>query len=226
MPRVCVVCGRTLLEEERSVCMLCLADMPFTHFERLPRNPMADVFNSRIEASSYQWATALFHYSIGSGYDRITQALKYRSDFVAGQRFAAMLGDRLASAPQFSDVDAVVPVPLHWTRRWRRGYNQAEIIARVLCPFLPSAEYCPHMLQRVRRTATQTAKGEEQRSVNVKGAFRIRRWPESDKMPSHILLVDDVFTTGSTLAACYEALHLALGDSVRISVATLAFAGE
>ncbi|MBO4469505.1 MAG: hypothetical protein J5740_03865, partial [Bacteroidales bacterium] len=80
----------------------------------------------------YQRATALLHYWHESGYANIPQALKYGRNFEAGRYFGSMLGKRLRSSPLFADVDLVVPVPLHWTRHLRRGYNQAEILARAI----------------------------------------------------------------------------------------------
>ena len=222
----------------------------------------------------YQRATALFFYRRGSGYDDITQALKYRRDFKAGRHFAAMLGRLLRDSPLFSDVDLVVPVPLHWTRRLRRGYNQAEVIAREIARSLSASPspsrvaFAPRLLRRVRHTRTQTRVSSgsdsssdsslEARARNVAGAFAVQRvytltyfaegmfkkGPKThipstvsprvcteDKQKGispqeihHILLVDDVCTTASTLAACHSALRTVFGPGVRISVATLAFA--
>lgn len=222
-PRTCVVCGRPLIAAEDVICIPCLGDMPLTHFEQMPHNPMADRFNALVDVHRYAYAVALFHYMDGSGYDRITRALKYNGDFAAGRLFAAMLGERLSGAPEFSDVDAVVPVPLHWTRRWLRGYNQAEVIARELSSALGSP-LMTRMLRRSRRTLSQARiSGSSSKAANVAGAFSVPDW--SDASPHHILLVDDVFTTGSTLAECQRVLHARFGADVRISVATLAFVG-
>lgn len=220
MPRVCVVCGRALLPQERSICLCCLADLPLTHFSSCSRNPMADSFNSRIEASSYMWGTALFHY--GGGYDRITKSLKYDGNFDAGRRFGAMLGEQLAASPQFRDADTVISVPLHWTRKWKRGYNQAEVIAREVCRALPAARLRTDILKRTGRTRSQAGLGEEEKEANVAGAFEAT---VHDPSIRHILLIDDVFTTGSTAAECYRALRKLYDDKVRISVATLGYAG-
>ena len=254
MPRVCLVCERPLTLRERFLCLPCSMDLPLTRFERWEHNPMADKYNQAIEKTAaneegsyepYQRAAALFYYRAESGYSGIPQALKYRRDFAAGRHFAAMLGRRLAGSPLFTDVDLVVPVPLHWTRRLRRGYNQAEIIAREVARELGAARrgeaeragggdgavaFEPRLLRRSRRTKTQTRLGTEAKRLNVAGAFAVRRgiakkWREKKNSPRHILLVDDVFTTGSTLAACHAALRTAFGPEVRISVATLAFAG-
>ena len=134
LPRVCVVCGRPLLPQERHLCLECLSDLPETHYATLPRNPMADRFNARIHPDEYEpyaYAAALFHYRAESGYKKIPQALKYHRDFGTGRWAARLLGERLSSSPLYADVDLVVPVPLHWMRYWRRGYNQAAVIARM-----------------------------------------------------------------------------------------------
>lgn len=274
LPRVCVVCGRQLLPQEKHLCCACSADLPLTHFEGLVHNPMADTFNSLVTAPRYERAAALFYYR--EEYRKITQALKYGRNFGAGREFARMLGERLASGGLWDDVDLVCCVPLHWTRRFRRGYNQAEIIAREVAAALRHSRrdresqtdrlsrldrespapvrFEPHLLRRVRRTGTQTRLSAEERSRNIAGAFRVNhavlaaQWRRPEKSgdtcstaehtsaisgagpstifgpaPQHILLIDDVFTTGATLAACYTALREALGPEVHISVATLAF---
>lgn len=278
LPRVCAVCGRPLLACERHLCLECEAGLPFTRFESVRHNPMADKFNALVEAPEYVRAFALFYYQ--AGYQNITQEVKYRRNFGIGRWFGRLLGERMAasvilSAPpvapsvppvilsaseESSPSLTVVPVPLHWTRRWQRGYNQAEVIGRELASALGAA-FEPSLLRRVRRTRTQTRLSATERAGNVSGAFKVsnraaRRviagfeadakgsrvqitgnlHPDSLISPfpganqgcfapglPEILLVDDVFTTGSTLAACYNALREAFGDSVRISVATLAY---
>lgn len=251
MPRVCLACGRQLLPTERHLCLCCEADLPLTHFEDCSRNPMADRYNARLVdagcGDSYQYATSLFYYGTGSGYDYIPQALKYGRNFGAGRHFARKLGELIAGAEHFRDVDLVTCVPLHWTRRYRRGYNQAAVIASEIARCLNAARsaaapagpepviFAPRLLRRTRRTATQTRLSVEAKALNVSGAFAVRRHylPPSptplsfraqprNLLPRHILLVDDVFTTGSTLSACAKALFEAFGPEVRVSIATLA----
>lgn len=241
MPRVCIVCGRTLTARERHICLKCLADMPLTRFERWERNPMAVRYNGKISSfEPFQRAAALFFYG-DSGYVNIPQGLKYGRKFAEGRYFAAMLGSCLADSPLFSDVDLVVPVPLHFMRKMRRGYNQAEVIAREVAKAL-GARMCPRLLVRKRRTRSQTKLSFEDKQANVAGAFAVRPWrgnvlrSERESEPAsphqtrkedagevrHILIVDDVFTSGATLCACHDALRRIFLPHVRISVATLA----
>lgn len=252
MPRVCVVCGGRLLLNERIICLHCQADLPLTHFWKQKCNPMADRFNAVIQHGlekawetedvngqsghkamaipdraheRYAYATALFFYSPEADYRHILYSLKYKGRVDVGHHFGHMLGTRLAVAAAFKDVDCVMPVPLHWARRWRRGYNQAEVIGREVAEAMGVPLRCD-VLARRRRTRTQTKLDIQGKAANVAGAFVVRRPAvRSLKGIRHILLIDDVFTTGSTLRACFAALRAAFPPSVRISVATLAFVG-
>ena len=279
LPRKCVVCESILGPAEMHICSDCLEDLPRTYYWIRKFNPMADKFNALIQKwvedrpqaskddclaasegsipprENYAYATALFFYRTDSGYSNISRQLKYHGDIPAGRCFGRMLGEKIAGAEHFADVDTVIPIPLHWTRKWSRGYNQAEIIAREVASAL-GAELRTDILERCRRTRTQTKLTIEGKAANVQGAFSVRpgiinsvRTTDSNNAlrpitncpprpcrnkadaygpagPKHLLLVDDVFTTGSTLHACYAALREVFPPSVRISVATLAFVGE
>lgn len=234
LPRVCVVCGAVLLPQEKHICTVCLADLPETHFAMFSHNPMSAKLNDKVERDrirrellgreDFSYAAALYFYNGGLGYKAISQALKYRRDFGTGKLFAGMLGGRLAASPLYADVDLVVPVPLHWERRWRRGYNQAEVIGQEVAAAL-GCRCLGGALKRRRRTRSQAhVHGSAAKAANVSGAFAVRPSQELQQA-RHILLVDDVFTTGATLSECHIALREALGPSVRISVATLGFVG-
>lgn len=230
LPRVCVVCGQALMPGERHICLECLADLPLTRFCGMSHNPMADLYNKKIEEKaapstatppSYQFSAALFYYNSTSPYRKITQALKYHRDFGAGRMFARMLGKELKESGLYKDVDLVVPVPLHWTRKLGRGYNQAETIAAEVAEEL-GAKHLPKALVRCRRTGSQVSLSGKDRAGNMSGAFRVSRASGLAGV-RHLLLIDDVFTTGSTLTACYEALREVIPAKIRISIATLGF---
>ena len=233
MPRLCVVCGRELLLRERHICTECLAGLPLTRFWNQSRNPMADRLNGLIQAvlgegefEPYANACALFYYGTASPYAHITPQLKYYHNVDMGRFFAAMLGRRLCSCPEFEDVDMIIPVPLHPLRRWKRGYNQSEIIAAAIAETYPRhPEVRTDILRRVRNTRSQTSMSGEGKAENMAAAFALRRRAR-EAFPRHILIVDDVMTSGSTLFACRKILRQSFGPEVRISVATLAFVGN
>ena len=227
MPRTCLVCGRQLGVHEEHLCIWCAEDLPLTGYWMRRHNPMADELNAVLERHrtpgthmDYVWAAALLFYHHENPYKLIPRALKYGRNLSAGRFFAAQLGGFMAGAEHFADVDMVIPVPLHWYRRWQRGYNQAQVIAAQLAAVLHAA-LRTDLLYRARRTRTQTRLDAEARLQNVKGVFRVRK-KAGEEPPRHVLLVDDTFTTGATLSACYWALRKAWGPEPRISVSTLA----
>lgn len=239
LPRQCITCGRRLLLEEKHLCLECLADLPQTYFWTMSHNPMADRFNENIQKDietdeddglheRYAYAAALFFYHSEAQYRLIPYQIKYHGNIRAGRYFGRMLGNRLASSELFEDVDMVVPVPLHWTRKWKRGYNQAEVIAGAVAEAL-GAPMRTDLLRRRKRTTTQTRMEVEDKRKNVAEAFvstpSLADIAAQDSV-RHLLLIDDVFTTGATLHACFVALSTVLPASVRISVATLGFVGH
>lgn len=230
-PRKCIVCGRKLNVSEEHLCLYCLSDLPLTRFWTLNHNPMSDAFNAALQQDirdnqsreHYAFATALFFYESEAEYRHIPYQIKYHGNISAGRYFGRMLGRKIAEAEWMSDVDVVIPVPLHWRRRWSRGYNQAEVIASQVADAL-GVPMRTDILKRTRYTVTQTKLGIQDKEKNVSGAFTVVAPPSVDV--GHILIVDDVFTTGSTLAACFSTLRSIFPPSVRISVATLAFVGD
>ena len=236
MPRTCIVCGCRMLRHERHLCMGCLMDMPLTRFWERSHNPMADKFNEIIQKGledgtgyePYAYATALFLYHSEAGYRHIPYQIKYLGNTDAGTFFGSMLGKKLITGTLWNDVDMIIPVPLHWTRQWKRGYNQAEVIASALAREM-DVPMRTDILVRSRRTRTQTKLDIDGKARNVAGAFAVSEDAavrfRNGSGPRHIVLVDDVFTTGSTLGACFKALRSVFPPPVRISVATLGFVG-
>ena len=235
LPRLCIVCGERLIPAERHLCLKCLSDLPATYFWTQDHNPMADRFNDMLQArlslnstfqfEKYAYAVSLMYYKEGGDYCQIQHEIKYEGNRGAGQYFGRYLGQKIAQSSFLNDIDTVIPIPLHWTRGWKRGYNQAEIIARPIAECL-GATVRTDILYRTRVTKTQTKLSIEEKAANVSGAFTIKGGNSINvDNIRHILLVDDVFTTGSTALACYIALREVFPPTVRISIATLCFVG-
>ena len=206
MPRACLACGRRLGMRERHLCLGCAADVPYTRFWLQSHNPLADRFNAVLERyrgtehMDYVYAVALMYYK--GAYRAIPRALKYHGDLAAGRHFGALLGRRLAASPHFADIDLVIPVPLHWTRFVRRGFNQADLICQGI-----SAELgvpVVRALRRCKRTRQQARLSRRERILNLTGAFSPTDSTKCEKRA--ILVVDDVLTTGATLASAATAL--------------------
>lgn len=231
LPRECIVCGDRLDITEKHLCIRCMAEFPYTFYWKRRHNPMADRLNEMIQHDivgyePYSYAIALFYYCSETGYGKIPQAVKYRGAISAGIHFGRMLGRRILEAGHLSDADLIVPVPLHWTRHWKRGYNQAEVIAKGISG-TTGIRIEPRLLYRRRRTRTQTVLDNEAKMANVDNAFAVRESIRGRlEGIRHILVVDDVFTTGATVNACRSALRRHYGPDIRISVATLGFVGE
>lgn len=252
LPRTCVVCGDKLLQNEEFLCRTCAENLPLTYFWTQKYNPMANRYNEKIESRKYEYANALYFYK--EGYKHISKSVKYHANIPLGEYMGRALGRKLATCRHLDNVDMIIPVPLFKIRKFKRGYNQSEVIARALlegwnAELESNAEYpdpsaCRYVrtdiLHRIRNTKTQTKLAMEQKQSNVAGAFQVdnTRWHTSQHTeataPRHILLVDDVFTSGSTLAECQKAVRSALiehfGEEAaamaRISIATLAFVGD
>lgn len=216
-PPTCPVCGRLLFEGERLLCVKCMADMPRTNYTAQADNPMFRRFWGIVPIER---ATALIHFVKGSGWQKAIHQFKYDSAWRIALEFGHMLGSEMLDSNLYYDIDVIVPVPLHFTKLVRRGYNQSAYIAEGIAEVY-EAKLSTGNLVRVRNNANQAQRAYHERWQNVSGIFKVRH-PERFE-GKHILLVDDVFTTGATITACAETLLAACKD-VRISVATVAIA--
>ena len=215
-PTLCVTCGNRLVTQEKFLCIDCWHDLPVTNFHFDTENKVARLFWGRVKLEN---ATAFFAYNKGSNYQHLIHFIKYKGlkelGFETGRRF----GIALSASPDYNSVDFVVPVPLHPKKQKQRGYNQSQWIA---CGISESLQK-PVSLDNLKRnlhTSTQTRKNRYERWENVENIFEVTR-PEEFK-GKHILLIDDVVTTGSTLESC--AFQLLQIENVKVSIATLAFA--
>lgn len=216
MPRICPVCGRVLLRRERYLCLKCSFEIPLTYFWTWSGNPAEERFSGRV---GFVHASSLFYYRDESPYKNLIHNFKYKGSRKLGAYMGELLGEKLLHCGIYDDVDIIIPVPLHPFKRWKRGYNQAEIIAREVGKVLRKPVNAS-LLIRKRYTKSQTKKDALQREKNVSGAFRVRF--DYLLKGRHVLLIDDVLTTGATLGAC--ALEILSVEGCRVSFATLAFA--
>ena len=199
-PRCCAVCGKRLALHEMTICTLCFTKLPFTEFHGLPGNPVERIFYPDVDVER---ANALIFYQPRSDVRFPILLLKYYSRAEIGIQLGRLMAADLRDTDFFDGVDAVVPVPLSAVRKRRRGYNQSE----KLCRGIAEATNLPvwtDVLKRVVDNATQTCLTYEQRVGNVEGIFRCTA-PEKVRN-KHLLLVDDVITTGSTLKSCIGTL--------------------
>ena len=215
-PRLCVVCGRRLSPTERSLCSVCQLHLPRTVFQFSPDdNPMAQLF---WHLAPIERAAALIYYQSHSEMARMVYQLKYGNSPDVGEDLGRLLAADMQIAHYFDGIDLLVPVPLTMKRQRQRGYNQSEMLARGIS----SVTHLPVAAKALKRQAfhrSQTHLSRHERQENVNGIF-VAADAETLK-GRHVLLIDDVCTTGATLTACAQAL--APIEDIRISVLTLAF---
>ena len=215
-PRLCVVCGHRLAPTERSVCAVCLFHLPRTDFHQKPLdNQMAQLF---WKLTTVQKAAALFYYHPHSETAQIVYRLKYNNRPDVGEDMGRVMAREMQRSDFFSDIDVLLPVPLSRKRLRQRGYNQSEKLATGISDIT----HLPIVTKALRRKdfhRSQTSLNRWQRQENVSDTFELI--DDSQLRGKHILLIDDVCTTGATLIACANAIKEVEG--IRISVLTLGF---
>ncbi|MBN2812805.1 MAG: ComF family protein [Bacteroidales bacterium] len=195
--------------------MSCLATLPRTAFHHISDNEVARIFWGRIPLAN---ATSFIYFSKNSEYKNLLHAIKYKGQYHAAIEMGRLFGLELRDTP-FATADLIHPVPLHKRKLKQRGYNQSEYFAQGLSAALNIPVHSS-LVKRIAETPTQTRKARYERWENVKNAFTITNAePLANK---HVLLVDDVITTGATIEACAEALLSVSG--LTLSVASLAYA--
>ena len=217
-PHICTGCGSDLVEEENLLCLRCINDLPYTGFAALANNPVEKFFWGRLPLAA---AHSEFYFSKEFLIQQLIHRLKYKADTAIGYYLGELMGRSMLQSSRFSAVDALIPLPLYIDKEHKRGYNQAAII----CNGMSSVMNIPVMtgyVNRRRFTETQTRKHRTERWENVKGSFVISN--SAALQHKHVLLVDDVVTTGATLEACGQAI-LETGN-IKLSVATLAYAAK
>ena len=217
-PRVCAACGESLLKDEETVCLKCRYLLPKTGYELNPDNPLAQIFYGRVK---FHAVTACFFFAKSGKVQHLIHELKYKGNKEAGVFLGQQLGETIKDAPLFQGIDYLIPVPLHPKREKQRGYNQSLMIAKGINEVTGIPIGDKYLIRAV-NTATQTKKSAEERYKNVKDIFEVR-FPE-ELEGKHVLLIDDVLTTGATLESCAHQLEDISG--IIISAATAACAGN
>lgn len=215
-PRICVCCGRLLSSHEEGVCISCMASLPVTEIFNTPENEMERLFWGIFPIER---AASLYYYARGSSLSRILHGMKYHGRKQLCMQMGRVMGTELMNAGFFDGIDFIVPVPLHNVRLAARGYNQSELLARGISE-ITSIPVAVDVMKRIHNNATQTHKSAFERRENAEGLFEITEKAYS-LSGRHLLLIDDVLTTGATISACLDVLGKV--DSVKISVVTLAW---
>jgi ComF family protein len=217
-PHICAGCGTDVLDKEHALCLRCLHALPKTGFHPHAGNPVEKLFWGRLPVEA---ATAQFYFTKSSLMQHLMHRFKYRGDKTLGSYLGRLMGNRLQETDRFATVDALVPLPLFAAKERRRGFNQSAILCQGIAEVLQKPVY-QNKIIRTAGTESQTKKNRSDRWQNVEGRFE---WKSTEGMAGkHLLLVDDVVTTGATLEACGRTI-LQEG-SVRLSVAALCVASE
>ena len=215
-PNLCAGCGRPLMRGERVICTLCQFHLPKTYFHNDIDNPLTKVYWGRVELLG---VTAFLYFQKGGTVQHLLHQLKYKDRKEIGIQMGKLYGLELKAADIFKDSEIIIPVPLHPRKQRKRGYNQSQMFAEGLASVM-QARLEIKVLYRKVHSQTQTRKSRYNRWENVENIFGIRN---AERIRGkHVLLVDDVITTGATSEACAQALLQVPG--VRVSVAAIAFA--
>ncbi len=213
-PPVCHICEAELLKNERLICTACLHDLPVTSYHLDNENPVKKVFYGRVKVEN---ATALLHFRKKAGVQQLIHALKYRGQREIGNFLGQWLGSELSQLPTYQKIDLVIPVPLHGSKLKKRGYNQVEDFGKEIAAAI-NAEYADDILLKITASETQTLKNRIARGGKITENLALQNSEKAEG--KHLLIVDDLVTTGATLEAC--ALLLQKIPGVKISMATMA----
>jgi len=212
-PHICEGCGSDNIPTDHYLCLQCLDNLPPTQFERHAHNPAEKIFWGRLPITA---AMAGYYFTKGSLLQHLLHQFKYKGHQPLGQYLGRRMGHLLAHNPRFEDVTALVPLPLFAEKEHRRGYNQALVLCQGISevwqrPILSDA------VVRVTATESQTKKNRIERWQNMQDRFQLAN--AAALASQHVLLIDDVVTTGATLEACGRVILEA--ENTRLSIATL-----
>lgn len=212
-PRTCIGCNSVISSTEALLCLSCRHQMPLTRFHQNENSLLMNKFFGRFPV---EHATALFYFQKRGLTQRLMHHLKYKGVKEISDFLGKWLGEELKEIPDFSDIQMVVPVPLHKQKLKKRGYNQVEGFGRELAQVF-QVPYRDDILIKITKTGSQVFKTRMLRFESEE-VFAVQKLDEIKNL--HVLLVDDIITTGATLEKC--ALQLLKGEGVKISIAAMA----
>lgn len=215
-PELCQACGNSLFSNEKLICLSCLYKLPRTNFHLENDTTVEKVFWGRLE---FQKATAFLYFAKGGRVQRLMHTFKYQSKKEIGFYLGELFARELKKSNWFEGIDMIIPVPLHYKKERIRGYNQSIEFAKGI-ESITSIELQTSILKRIRASETQTKKSRYRRWENVNEIFEVTH-PEKIKN-KHLLILDDIITTGATIEACAQ--RLLQVENVSVSVASLAYA--
>lgn len=215
-PNLCLACELKTPPQEALTCVQCQYLLPKTNFHLDKENAFTERFWGRMPLEA---GAALYHFTKGGRTQKLIHNLKYNGKKDIGIKLGELYGEQLKASDHFKNAELIVPVPLHPRKEKIRGYNQSDAFAIGLSTSL-GIPWMKDVLIRVEYTETQTKKSRAERLENVRRAFQIKK--QSELIGRHVLLIDDVLTTGATLEACGEKILTI--PNTKLSLATIAIA--
>lgn len=215
-PRLCLLCGNDLPENQQCICHHCYLELPRTKFEQEKNNRVEQIFWGRVPLEK---ASSFLFFRKGEQVQKILHHIKYKGNMGLAREMGRLMAEKMVKTGFCKDIDLIMAVPLHSKKQKQRGFNQSELLAEGFSE-ISMIPMLNHGLHRTSFTYTQTHKGRYERFQNMDGMFYVSN--KTELRGKSILLFDDIVTSGSTIEAC--ANELLKVEGVRVSVATLAFA--
>jgi ComF family protein len=214
-PQYCEGCGSDVVDEDQLLCLQCLTRFPETGFLDSPGNPVEKIFYGRLPV---QAAGAAYYFTKDSLMQHLVTQLKYHGNKEVGKYLGRMTGRELARCDRFSAIDYIIPLPLNAKKQQQRGYNQAAVIAEGIASVIEKP-VLHNAVERKHFTETQTKKDRVHRWQSMQEVFAVKDTAVLEN--KHVLLVDDIITTGATLEAC--GAEIAKVPGLKLSIATVAW---
>ena len=215
-PHLCIGCGSDNISNNDYLCAFCFQDLPLTNSAAFDNNPTERIFNGRLPIIA---AHSEMYFQKGTIVQELLHQLKYKGKHEIGVFLGEMIGKSIVSSSRFNNIDMIVPLPLHKNKEKKRGYNQSVFIAKGISN-ITGKPINTQAIKRIKNTQTQTKKKRDERWLNVEDGFAVNTVELNNN--KHILLVDDVITTGSSLEACGRCL-LSI-EGAKLSIASVALA--